>query len=175
MKVEPEDTLRAVGIVVLELIVVLFDLAVPSSRPVPEGYIRHTESTTSILFAIPTPKAPRKAPTASTSASNAAANPTLLTPAVFLNPVQEYNRDLSIVAIRTWSEERQREKNVIWEEGLRKRWAKEKEKKRKVVVEAEAEGGDTKRRKVEDGSVVEVEDVEMSAKAIVSLRRKIPH
>lgn len=68
----------------------------------------HTESTTSILFAAP--------PSSSSTSSGTAP--------VFLNPVQEYNRDLSVVAIRTWSETRQAEKRKYWEEGLRRKWAR---------------------------------------------------
>jgi len=32
----------------------------------------------------------------------------------FLNPVQEFNRDLSVAAIRVWSEERNRVKEANW-------------------------------------------------------------
>ncbi|GAA5973656.1 hypothetical protein JCM8115_006181 [Rhodotorula mucilaginosa] len=81
----------------------------PQTAPtVPEGFVVHTESTTSILFAAP--------PSSSSTSSGTAP--------VFLNPVQEYNRDLSVVAIRTWSETRQAEKRKYWEEGLRRKWAR---------------------------------------------------
>lgn len=83
--------------------------AAPTSATVPEGFVVHTESTTSILFA---------APPSSTGGSPSGTAP------VFLNPVQEYNRDLSVVAIRTWSETRQAEKRQYWEEGLRRKWAR---------------------------------------------------
>lgn len=95
---------------------------------IPEGFIVHTESSTSILFAAPP----------STTSSGPAP--------VFLNPVQEYNRDLSVVAIRTWGEVRQREKRERWEEGLRKKWAK----KRARDAKGEGEKG-AKKRKAESG------------------------
>ncbi|KWU41274.1 N2,N2-dimethylguanosine tRNA methyltransferase [Rhodotorula sp. JG-1b] len=85
---------------------------------VPEGFVVHTESTTSILFAAPP------------SSSGTGTAP------VFLNPVQEYNRDLSVVAIRTWSEARQAEKRKYWEEGLRRKWA------RKRARDLNGAGGD---------------------------------
>ena len=57
----------------------------PKIKPgeVPEGYKAHTESSTTILV-----------PEANTA---------------FLNPVQQYNRDLSIAVIRSWNEMRKEE------------------------------------------------------------------
>ena len=103
-----------------------------ADRPVPAGFVVHAESTTSILFA--SPQATGPAP-------------------VFLNPVQEYNRDLSIVAIRTWSEQRQKDRAVAWEKTVRKKWAKEKG-KRKAVEESSEEAEPTKKLKAEDGAAV---------------------
>lgn len=135
---------------------------------VPEGFVVHTESTTSILFAAPP------------SSSGTGTAP------VFLNPVQEYNRDLSVVAIRTWSEARQAEKRKYWEEGLRRKWARKRardlnpggggekfasttttragedagkgkeQEATAAVKEGEAADGqaDPKRRKAEDGTAV---------------------
>lgn len=104
---------------------------------VPEGFIVHTESSTSILFAAP--------PSSASSSSGPAP--------VFLNPVQEYNRDLSVVAIRTWGEMRQREKRESWEEGLRKKWAK------KRARDAKGDGEKaSKKRKAQDGKK-EAQDV----------------
>jgi len=101
---------------------------------VPEGFVPYTESTTSILFAAP--------PSSSSQAGSAP---------VFLNPVQQYNRDLSVVAIRTWSEARQREKRAFWEEGLRRK------RERKRAGGAGADGkGKGKKRKAQDGEGVEV-------------------
>lgn len=37
--------------------------------------------------------------------------------AAFFNPVQEFNRDLSVAAIRTWSERLEREREARWREG----------------------------------------------------------
>ncbi|BGP43727.1 RNA methyltransferase tRNA(m5U54)methyltransferase [Rhodotorula kratochvilovae] len=99
---------------------------------VPEGFIPYTESTTSILFAAP--------PSADGEAASGSAP-------VFLNPVQQYNRDLSVVAIRTWSETRQREKRTYWEEGLRRK------RERKRGADGKGKGG--KKRKADGGEAVE--------------------
>ncbi|GAA5957958.1 hypothetical protein JCM3765_006215 [Sporobolomyces pararoseus] len=114
-----------------------------TTRSAPEGFVVHTESTTSILFASPN------------SASSSTAEPISASgPApVFLNPVQEYNRDLSVTAIRTWSEIRQREKRKVWEESIKKR----KEKKRGKETATESENGKGKKRKAEDGQAVDAE------------------
>ncbi|KAF5358340.1 hypothetical protein D9756_001542 [Leucocoprinus leucothites] len=58
-----------------------------SSVEVPDGFRLHTENTSQILL----------------SANDA-----------FLNPVQEFNRDMSVACIRTWSEDRNREKEEAW-------------------------------------------------------------
>ena len=55
---------------------------------VPEGFTLHTENTTSILLP-----------------SDYGA---------FLNPVQEFNRDLSVACIRTWSEVLNESKEAKW-------------------------------------------------------------
>lgn len=114
-----------------------------TARPIPAGFVPHTESTTTILFAAP-------------KTTNGA-------PVVFLNPVQEYNRDLSIVAIRIWSEIRQKEKAKLWETGIRKKWDRE---ARKLTEGDSGAGhrGKGKRRKVEDGSAVFVAEGEISDK-----------
>ncbi|GAA6006713.1 hypothetical protein JCM11491_003153 [Sporobolomyces phaffii] len=123
-------------------------------RTTPEGFVVHTESTTSILFA--SPAASSSATTEPTSASGPAP--------VFLNPVQEYNRDLSVVAIRSWSEVRQREKRKVWEEGLQKRREKKRGKEAAAAAAAAAgtidadEHGTGKKRKTEDGSATAVVD-----------------
>ena len=86
------------------------DLIAVAPTNAPDGYIVHTEGTTSILF-----KAPPGAKSSAATESTASA-------VVFLNPVQQYNRDLSVVAIRTWSEQRQSIKAKKWEEQvMRKR------------------------------------------------------
>jgi len=54
---------------------------------VPDGFKLHTENTSNILL----------------SANEA-----------FLNPVQEFNRDLSVACIRVWSEETNRVKEERW-------------------------------------------------------------
>lgn len=71
-----------------------------AGKEVPEGYVLHTENTSHILLD-----------------ANAA----------FLNPVQEFNRDLSVASIRVWSEELNREKEERWRQKLeRKRKTQEK-------------------------------------------------
>lgn len=120
--------------------------ATEAVKPVPNGFKVHTESSTSILFA---------------SKSTSAVAP------VFLNPVQEYNRDLSILAIRTWSEQRQQEKELAWQTSVKKRWAKRKAKSAAVasasnaVADTDGEGA-SKRRKV--GEEGEAQPVEPAAK-----------
>jgi tRNA (guanine26-N2/guanine27-N2)-dimethyltransferase len=70
-----------------------------SGKEVPEGYVLHTENTSHILLD-----------------ANAA----------FLNPIQEFNRDLSVASIRVWSEEFNREKEARWRQKLeRKQKSKE--------------------------------------------------
>ncbi|GAA5912975.1 hypothetical protein JCM6882_008888 [Rhodosporidiobolus microsporus] len=106
-------------------------------KPVPEGFVVHTESTTSILFAAPP------------SSSSDGPAP------VFLNPVQEYNRDLSVVAIRTWGAIWGREKSARWEEGLKRK--RERNGKKRAAAGGEgAEGGKGKRRRGKKGEAVPV-------------------
>jgi len=62
---------------------------------VPEGFTLHTENTSSILL----------------PPGNQA----------FLNPVQEFNRDLSVACIRTWSEILNEEKEKKWRQGQERR------------------------------------------------------
>ncbi|KAF9218193.1 N2,N2-dimethylguanosine tRNA methyltransferase [Gyrodon lividus] len=62
---------------------------------VPEGFTLHTENNSHILI----------------SSKDEA----------FLNPVQEFNRDLSVACIRTWSEEMNREKEEKWKKAEERR------------------------------------------------------
>lgn len=64
---------------------------------VPEGFRLHTENTSHILL----------------SANDA-----------FLNPVQEFNRDMSVACIRTWSEDLNKMKEEKWRMALEKRVAR---------------------------------------------------
>ncbi|KDE07200.1 hypothetical protein MVLG_02600 [Microbotryum lychnidis-dioicae p1A1 Lamole] len=147
-------------------------LAAPTSASqqasdVPHGFVVHRESTTSILFAVPSATTPTttiaaaSTSTDSTSPSSTAANVANVAP-VFLNPVQEYNRDLSVVAIRTWSEMRQAEKQKYWEVGVRNKWTKKNRSrldKRQETGEQDhaAQGGDRKKRKMPDGKAQAVD------------------
>lgn len=70
-----------------------------AARSVPEGYTVHTENSASILLP-------------------AAAD-------AFLNPVQEFNRDISVACIRVWSEALNKSKEEKWREGLNKRSKKD--------------------------------------------------
>ncbi len=70
-------------------------MTVPASFVVPEGYTLHKENTSAILL----------------PASNDA----------FLNPVQEFNRDLSVACIRTWGETMNAEKEKKWRQSLERR------------------------------------------------------
>ncbi|KIJ68912.1 hypothetical protein HYDPIDRAFT_178862 [Hydnomerulius pinastri MD-312] len=67
----------------------------PPSIVVPEGFTLHTENNSHILI----------------SSKDEA----------FLNPVQEFNRDLSVACIRTWSEEINREKEEKWKKAEERR------------------------------------------------------
>ena len=66
---------------------------------VPEGFTLHTENTSHILI----------------SSKEEA----------FLNPVQEFNRDLSVACIRVWSEELNREKEAKWKQSQERRAKRE--------------------------------------------------
>jgi tRNA (guanine26-N2/guanine27-N2)-dimethyltransferase len=95
-------------------------MATPSpSFTVPAGFTLHTENASHILL-------PSK---------NEA----------FLNPVQEFNRDLSVAAIRVWSEELNKTKQERWKQ-LRERKLKRAEK---------MSAPDRKRPRVEEGVVQE--------------------
>ena len=61
-----------------------------SSLEIPEGFTIHTENSARILLPA--------------------------TDDAFLNPVQEFNRDLSIACIRVWSEELDKTKEARWRE-----------------------------------------------------------
>lgn len=86
---------------------------------VPEGYTLHTENGAHILISS--------------------------RDEVFLNPVQEFNRDLSVACIRVWSEETEREREARWRRAQERRRARRGEEA--VVVERAAMGvgGETER------------------------------
>ncbi len=91
----------------------------PYSITVPEGFTLHTENTSHILL----------------PSNNEA----------FLNPVQEFNRDLSVAAIRIWSEELNKKKEERW------RQARE----RRLKKAGELPAPDRKRLKLEEGAMQE--------------------
>jgi tRNA (guanine26-N2/guanine27-N2)-dimethyltransferase len=91
----------------------------PGSFTVPDGFTLHTENTSHILL----------------PSNNEA----------FLNPVQEFNRDLSVAAIRVWSEELNRSKE--------ERWRQSRERKLKRAEKMPVP--DRKRPKVDEGVVQE--------------------
>lgn len=64
-------------------------MAADHSITIPEGYKLHTENTSHILL----------------PSTNDA----------FLNPIQEFNRDLSVACIRTWSQQLDQAKKAKWE------------------------------------------------------------
>ncbi|GAA5987011.1 hypothetical protein JCM11641_004418 [Rhodosporidiobolus odoratus] len=134
-------------------------ISLATARPVPEGFIVHSESTTSILFAAPPESAsPSTAP-------------------VFLNPVQEYNRDLSVVAIRTWGDIWSREKKARWEEGVRRKWEKKKRGPPGGVEGGEGKGkgqGQGKKRKGAEGEAVATEGLGESPEKKVDEGAKEP-
>lgn len=73
------------------------EMSTAGSIEVPDGFRLHTENTSYILL----------------SANDA-----------FLNPVQEFNRDISVACIRTWSEDRNREKEQAWRKMIQGKMAK---------------------------------------------------
>ncbi|KAF5380997.1 hypothetical protein D9615_003984 [Tricholomella constricta] len=86
-------------------------MSTESNITVPDGLTLHTENTSHILLE-----------------SNKA----------FLNPVQEFNRDLSVACIKVWSEELNRAKEERWRQNQEKKAKKLKDgtsKKRKVETE----------------------------------------
>ena len=87
-----------------------------SSVTVPDGFTLHTENTSHILL----------------PSSNEA----------FLNPVQEFNRDLSVATIRVWSDVLNRTKEERWRQTQEKKL----EKMRKLA------GSERKRPKVGEGA-----------------------
>ena len=96
-------------------------MASPSSNSitVPKGFTLHTENTSHILL----------------PSNNEA----------FLNPVQEFNRDLSVAAIRVWSEDLNKKK--------KERWRQARERRQKKAGKLPAP--DRKRPKLEDNIVQE--------------------
>ncbi|KAL5489901.1 TRM1 [Sanghuangporus weigelae] len=66
--------------------------ALPEETPIPEGFTLHKENTTRILLPG--------------------------TDEAFLNPVQEFNRDLSVACLRVWSEELDKGKERKWRERI---------------------------------------------------------
>lgn len=97
--------------------------SVPYTVPLPGGipstHTHHTESTTTILV-----------PKANTA---------------FLNPVQQYNRDLSIAVIRAWNEMRKEEAEEKWKKRIEAKpeaVARKKEKARKRKEAKAAKGGE---------------------------------
>ncbi len=74
-----------------------------TSLVVPDGFTLHTENTSHLLLS-----------------SNEA----------FLNPVQEFNRDLSVACIRTWSEELNLLKETRWKQAQEKKASKANTRKR---------------------------------------------
>ena len=90
-----------------------------NSITVPDGFTLHTENTSHILL----------------PSNNEA----------FLNPVQEFNRDLSVAAIRVWSEGLNKTKE--------ERWRKAREKR--LMKAEKSPASDRKRRKVGESVVQE--------------------
>lgn len=66
----------------------------PAGKEVPQGFVLHSENSSHILLD-----------------ANAA----------FLNPVQEFNRDLSVACIRTWSDETNKAKELKWKQKQERR------------------------------------------------------
>jgi len=107
----------------------------------------HKEGKASIYLPIPSSStAPPPTSTGTTEGGDTKTAPKN----VFLNPVQEFNRDISIVAIRTWSELFAKEKADVWDKRQAKRMARQ---SKNGVADGERSG---KRRKGDDGLPVDV-------------------
>ncbi|KAH7926309.1 N2,N2-dimethylguanosine tRNA methyltransferase [Leucogyrophana mollusca] len=89
-----------------------------SSITIPEGFTLHTENTSHILI----------------SSKDEA----------FLNPVQEFNRDLSVACIRVWSEESDKDKETKWRQAQDKKAKREAEADQKEQKRPKSEGGQPK-------------------------------
>ena len=77
-------------------------LALPSSfKPVPAGFTLYKEGGSEILISGPQSSKEQQ--------SDAAQSP------VFINPIQEFNRDVSLAAIAAWSTIRDFEKRTAWD------------------------------------------------------------
>ncbi|WVF71628.1 N2,N2-dimethylguanosine tRNA methyltransferase [Kwoniella sp. CBS 6097] len=96
---------------------------VPLPGGIPKDHTTHTESTTTIFL----PKA-----------------------GAFLNPVQHYNRDMSVAVIRAWNELRKEELEAKWRLKLEKRGGKPKPKSKKKKGK-----GAAKVQQAENGAAVE--------------------
>lgn len=66
---------------------------------------------------------------------------------------------MSVVAIRSWSEIRQKEKRVVWEESLKRR--REKKRGKESAAKGDEDEGKGKKRKAEDGKAVDGESKEV--------------
>ncbi|KIY72133.1 N2,N2-dimethylguanosine tRNA methyltransferase [Cylindrobasidium torrendii FP15055 ss-10] len=127
-----------------------------TAKTVPEGFKLHEENSTSILVA----------------------------GEAFLNPVQEFNRDLSVACITAWSELFNAEKEETWKKSLQRQAGRKSNKKRKVD-EVKTEVAETE--KIETDQPQEKEPVfipqkitileALSATGLRSIRyaKEIPH
>lgn len=77
----------------------------PATKEVPQGFVLHSENSSHIL---------------------------LDTNAAFLNPVQEFNRDLSVACIRAFGDETNRAKEA--------KWKQKQERKRRAALKETANG-----------------------------------
>ncbi|OCF36687.1 N2,N2-dimethylguanosine tRNA methyltransferase [Kwoniella heveanensis BCC8398] len=113
---------------------------VPLPGGMPKDHTTHTESTTTIFL----PKA-----------------------GAFLNPVQHYNRDMSVAVIRAWNELRKEELEEKWRIKLEKRGGKPKPKKKK--------GKGPKTQQAESGSGGAAEaDAEAAADEALAAETDVP-
>ncbi|TXT03826.1 hypothetical protein VHUM_04347 [Vanrija humicola] len=124
---------------------------VPLPGGIPDKYRPHTEQTTTILV-----------PKANTA---------------FLNPVQEYNRDLSVSVIRAWNDQRKEELEARWRANAAKKEAKGKGKSKGKAANGEdkAEEGATQPKKEFVASKITILEA-LSATGLRSIRyaKEIP-
>ncbi|CAE6534161.1 unnamed protein product [Rhizoctonia solani] len=90
---------------------------------IPEGFIVHTENTAKVLL-----------PSETTT---------------FLNPIQEFNRDLSVACITTWGKRWEEFKRARWEQGNAKN--RSRKRKKSEAEKAQAQGAVKAEEEVQEG------------------------
>ena len=131
-----------------------------TATPAPGQHINHDgkefttikEGLAHILIPASGPTVPQQKPTGETAPQT-----------VFYNPIQQFNRDLSVLAINAYSEERMEKKRVIEN---RRRKAVSANKKRKREMDAKANGAQKAAKLDESGAKADAEQLERIEKEV---------